>query len=126
MFQQFDYRETMSMSWKVCLIAALVCVLGACGGGSGTTVNDSSGSGSSGGSGGSGGSGDSGGGSNGAGGGSSATPAQRTDILTFKYDTARTGQNLTESLLTTANVNSSTFGLLRKLSVDGKVDAQPL
>ena len=49
-----------------------------------------------------------------------------TDITTYKYDLARTGQNLTESTLTTANVKSSSFGLLRVLKADGKVDAQPL
>jgi hypothetical protein len=47
-------------------------------------------------------------------------------VVTYKNDLMRTGQNLTESVLTTANVNSSTFGLLRNLQVDGKVDAQPL
>ena len=53
-------------------------------------------------------------------------PTSGTDITTYKYDAARTGQNLTESVLTTANVNSSGFGLLRFLTTDGKVDAQPL
>jgi hypothetical protein len=38
----------------------------------------------------------------------------------------RSGQNLAESTLTLANVASSTFGLLRLLPVDGRVDAQPL
>jgi outer membrane protein assembly factor BamB len=47
-------------------------------------------------------------------------------VVTYKNDVARTGQNLTESVLTTANVNSTSFGLKRILSVDGKVDAQPL
>jgi hypothetical protein len=47
-------------------------------------------------------------------------------VVTYKNDVQRTGQNTTESILTTANVNSSTFGLLRNLQVDGKVDAQPL
>ncbi len=54
------------------------------------------------------------------------TPATSTDVVTYKYDQLRTGQNTTESVLTTANVTASTFGLLRNLPVDGKVDAQPL
>jgi hypothetical protein len=39
---------------------------------------------------------------------------------------ARTGQFLTETTLTPANVNSASFGLLHNTQVDGKVDAQPL
>ena len=53
-------------------------------------------------------------------------PANPTDVLTYKYDPARSGANLTETVLTPANVNPTSFGLLRTLSVDGKVDAQPL
>ena len=53
-------------------------------------------------------------------------PAQGTDVTTYKNDLARTGQNLTESVLTTSNVNSASFGLQRNLSVTGHVDAQPL
>ncbi|HEY0768503.1 MAG TPA: PQQ-binding-like beta-propeller repeat protein, partial [Steroidobacteraceae bacterium] len=49
-----------------------------------------------------------------------------TDVVTYKNDLARTGQNLTETVLTLANVNSTSFGKLRFLSTDGKVDAQPL
>ncbi len=49
-----------------------------------------------------------------------------TDVLTYKNDLSRSGQNLSESTLTTANVAAATFGLLRNLPVDGKVDAQPL
>jgi len=49
-----------------------------------------------------------------------------TDVVTSRNDLARTGENLTESILTPANVNSAAFGLLRVLAVDGKVDAQPL
>ncbi|HET7757024.1 MAG TPA: PQQ-binding-like beta-propeller repeat protein, partial [Steroidobacteraceae bacterium] len=53
-------------------------------------------------------------------------PGQHTDVITYKNDPARTGQNLTESLLTLASVNSAGFGKLRLLATDGKVDAQPL
>jgi hypothetical protein len=52
--------------------------------------------------------------------------AAGTDVLTYKNDLSRSGQNLSERTLTPTNVNSSSFGLLRKLAVDGKVDAQPL
>jgi hypothetical protein len=107
-----------SSARKLYLTAALACALAACGGGSTTTVNGGTG-----------------------GGGTSVapnpptspasptsppSPASPTDVVTYKNDAGRTGQNLTESILTLANVNSTTFGLLRNLSVDGKVDAQPL
>jgi len=49
-----------------------------------------------------------------------------SDVTTFKNDVARTGQYLTEATLTPANVNSTSFGLLHNVQVDGKVDAQPL
>jgi PQQ enzyme repeat len=49
-----------------------------------------------------------------------------TDVTTYKNDVSRSGLNSTETKLTTSNVNSSSFGLLRNLTVDGKVDAQPL
>jgi hypothetical protein len=54
------------------------------------------------------------------------TPVAGTDVVTYKYDALRTGQNLTESTLTISNVTVSTFGKLRNLMVDGLVDAQPL
>src|SRR5947207_1292187 len=49
-----------------------------------------------------------------------------TDVVTYKNDLARSGQNLTETVLTLANVNASGFGKLRFLATDGRVDAQPL
>jgi hypothetical protein len=49
-----------------------------------------------------------------------------TDVTTYHNDIARTGQNTTETILTQANVNPTTFGLLRNLAVDGRVDAEPL
>jgi hypothetical protein len=61
------------------------------------------------------------------GGGTYPTPSgPRTDVTTYKNDLSRSGMNATESILTTSNVNSSSFGLLRTVTVDGKVDAQPL
>jgi len=52
--------------------------------------------------------------------------AAGTDVTTYKYDLSRSGLNPTESTLTLANVTAASFGLLRSLSVDGRVDAQPL
>jgi len=54
------------------------------------------------------------------------TVAKATDVLTYHNDAARTGQNLTETALTTTNVASATFGKIGFLSTDGRVDAQPL
>ena len=48
------------------------------------------------------------------------------DITTYHVDVARTGLNPNETTLTTSNVAAPTFGLLRTLPADGKVDGQPL
>ncbi|MDR3691879.1 MAG: PA14 domain-containing protein [Fimbriimonas sp.] len=55
----------------------------------------------------------------------SAAPSQ-TAVTTYHNDMARTGLNPNERILNTANVNSSTFGMLYSLPVDGQVYAQPL
>jgi len=54
------------------------------------------------------------------------TMPRGTDVTTYKNDQGRSGQNLTESTLNLTNVAPTSFGLLRTLPVDGRVDAQPL
>jgi immunoglobulin I-set domain protein len=48
------------------------------------------------------------------------------DVVTYHYDNMRSGQNLSETTLTPANVNAAAFGKKGEFLVDGKVDAQPL
>jgi outer membrane protein assembly factor BamB len=49
-----------------------------------------------------------------------------TDVVTYHNDIARTGQNLQETILNYSNVDSSSFGKLFTLPVDGVIDAEPL
>ncbi len=48
------------------------------------------------------------------------------NVLTYHNDVTRQGQNLAETILTTSNVTSATFGKLFQAKLDGVVDAQPL
>jgi hypothetical protein len=48
------------------------------------------------------------------------------DVLTYHNNNSRTGLNSAETILTLSNVNSTDFGKLFTLTVDGLVDAEPL
>ena len=50
----------------------------------------------------------------------------QVDVLTAQYGNARTGANMQEQVLTTANVNAAQFGQLFSRFVDGAIYALPL
>ncbi len=56
---------------------------------------------------------------------SQSTPAG-VDVLTHRYDTWRTGANLSETVLTARNVAGQHFGKIFEREVDGDIYAQPL
>jgi hypothetical protein len=47
-------------------------------------------------------------------------------VTTYHYNNSRTGWNSSETILTPANVNSTTFGVLKTVALDDQVDGQPL
>jgi hypothetical protein len=53
-------------------------------------------------------------------------PSASVDVTTYHNDNGRTGQNLKETVLTPSNVNQSSFGLHKVVTLDGRVDGQPL
>lgn len=55
-----------------------------------------------------------------------APPPGTVSVLTYHNDNARTGSNSNETILTTLNVNSTKFGKIGTMPVDGLVDAEPL
>jgi hypothetical protein len=56
----------------------------------------------------------------------SVTTLAQTSVITQHNDAARTGANLTETILTTTNVNVSEFGKLFERTVDDEIYGQPL
>src|SRR6202451_4374420 len=52
--------------------------------------------------------------------------ATAANVLTYRADTLRTGWFSSETQLTVAKVNATSFGLLASVVLDGRVDAEPL
>ncbi len=55
-----------------------------------------------------------------------ALTAAPVNVVTNRYNNARTGANTSETVLNVSNVKSSTFGALFSLPVNGSIYAQPL
>ncbi len=53
-------------------------------------------------------------------------PPAAQGVYTHKYDNTRQGANLSETILTPQNVNSTTFGKLTTFTTDGYIFGQPL
>jgi hypothetical protein len=62
----------------------------------------------------------------GGGGGGNPPPLSNVEVLTYHNDNSRSGLNPNETILTTANVGSGSFGMVGSMSVSGLVDAEPL
>jgi hypothetical protein len=54
------------------------------------------------------------------------TTNSSVDVVTYHYDTMRSGTNLNETTLTPANLNTTTFGKKGEFTVDGQIDGQAL
>src|SRR5258708_25728532 len=50
----------------------------------------------------------------------------QVSVLTYHNDLGRTGQNLSETVLTPSNIREGVFGPLFRASVDGQIYGQPL
>ncbi|HEY4901923.1 MAG TPA: hypothetical protein VIH89_00480 [Candidatus Sulfotelmatobacter sp.] len=53
-------------------------------------------------------------------------PATPVNVLTYRADNLRTGWFSSETQLTVAKVNTTSFGLLTSVPLDGRVDGEPL